>query len=244
VKPAVALLAALLTAAALSSCGSVTPVDSTQSLQLLPSADVFTSSVVATRALGTAQLTVDVRTAAPSRHDERTAVGPSVISSGWGDLTWSTATGGYREMVNSRGTYVQADPPDGGWVQQPVGTPTSTSGFTDPLRGLGVLRDVSNEGSDQASGVTATRYTGWLPLDATEAALMGLAPQDVEALADGTREIVTAWVDDFGHVVRVDREVAGTGQPLVQSRTSMDDFSLSLDLTPPTGAVTASTTPQ
>jgi hypothetical protein len=227
----------------LAACGGTASSQQSTDLELslLPSADAFTSAVVATRSMGTAHESIDVQTAAPSRHDRRTGDGPTVLSSGWGDVTWTADGRRYRELVNDRGTYVQSDPPTGDWALQPVGGPTLTSGYLDSLRDLGVLRDVTNEGSDTTPGVPTTRYSGWLPLDATEAALLGLTTADLATIPEAPnarQERVTAWVDDFGHVIRVDRRVLGATADLVRSTTSLDEFSLLLDLSSPTDAVT------
>jgi hypothetical protein len=162
-------------------------------------------------------------------------------------VTWSSSAATYRELVNNRGIYVQAAPPDGTWEQRPVDAPTLSSGYVDALRDLGVLKGVVDEGIDPASGVPATRYAGWLPLDARESALLGLTPSDVATIpagADQPREDVTAWVDDFGHIVRVDRRVTNGSGDLVRSTATLRDFSLLIDLTSPSDVVTATTTAQ
>jgi hypothetical protein len=250
VKPRTAVVAAILLAVCgLTSCGrsEVSSHSTPPALSLLPSADAFTSSVVATRAMGTARATFDVRTSAPSRTDDRRGAGAAVLSSGWGDVTWSSSADTYRELVNTRGIYVQADPPAGRWEQRPLDAPTLTSGYVDALRDLGVLKEVADEGIDSASGVPATRYTGWLPLDARESALLGLTAADLATIpagADQPREGVTAWVDDFGHIVRVERRVTNGSGDLVRSTATLSDFSLLIDLTSPSDVVTATTTGQ
>lgn len=216
----VALGLALL---ALTACGTPAPTSTTSAepLSLLPSADPFHSAVVATRALGTARIVIDGSIRTSTGIAPVSAQGVTVLGSGMGDLNWITPQGSFRELVNSRGIYVTANGTD--WTQWPVSDPTATSRYVDPLRGLGVLRDVSKEGTEVLDGVSTTRYTGWLP-------------------GDG-REDVTVWIDDSGHVIRVDRSAkdAKVNTPVTMT-TTMEEFSLQLDLTSPSGNVTLGAT--
>lgn len=230
----VALIGTLLVLAA---CGSGPP-PSTASygpISLLPSADPFTSAIVATKSLGTARLTVDVHHPDASRavHGE----GVTVLGSGQGDVTWSAADRTYRELVNARGLYVQAPPQTGGWEQWPIGHISATSGYVDSLRGAGVLHDVRNEGTEQLGSVTTTRYRGWTPLTQDEATRLGLAGLP----SPDAREDVTVWIDDFDHAVRIDRH-ATTSTDEVTVRTDYSDFSVLLNLTSPSHEVTATHT--
>jgi hypothetical protein len=233
----VALAAGLLMSVALCACGAPASGGSTSepAPSFLPSADAFTSAVVATKALGTARMALTVTRSTAGRTERATATGPTVFGTGLGDLTWSTGTDTFRELVNERGIYRQDEPPTGAWAQEPVGQPTGTSGYADSLRGLGVLRDVVDEGAESLDGVSTRRYRGWLPFDATEAALLGVAPTAVVAPTGdaGAGEVVTVWVDDFGHIVRVDRRAPATGDVVVSSSTTFDDYSLLLDLNTP-----------
>lgn len=218
----------------LAACGSTQarPEATALPITLLPSADPFTSAIVATKALGTARLVVDVTHPGGSAasHGE----GVTVLGSGQGDVTWTDATTTYRELVNNRGVYVQEPPLTGGWVQWPAGHISRTSGFADPLRGLGVLRDVTNTGPDTLGTVETTRYTGWLPLTSVEAARLGLDG----GLAPDSREQVTVWIDGFGHAVKVDRQAESTADS-VTSRTDFSEFSVLLNLSSPSHGVTA-----
>jgi hypothetical protein len=219
-------------------CGTTATSTSTPSgLTLLPSADAFHSAVVATRALGTARISVQGTRQEASGPATMRADGVSVLGNGMGDLTWTTPSGTYREIVNNKGIYGTTD--GSAWTQWSLDDPTPTSGFVDPLRGLGVLREATLAGHEDLGSVPTTRYSGWLPLDQREAALLGIpAAEDLTDL----REDVTVWIDDFGHVIRVDRSVAGrTGSPIVTTSSVMSEFSLQLDLTSPSGNVTLGT---
>jgi hypothetical protein len=223
------ILTAALATVLLAGCGGSTP--RTQSpappLTLLPSADPYTSAIVATKSLGTARLVVNaVHPGATVRGE-----GVTVLGSGQGDVTWSAGATPYRELLNGRGLYVQTPPGSGGWEKWPV---SATSGYIDSLRGLGALRDVVNEGPERLGSVATTRYRGWLPLTRDEATRLGLAGTP----AADAREDVTVWIDDFDHAVRVDR-FAATDQDSVTSRTDFSDFSVLLNLTSPSHDVTA-----
>jgi hypothetical protein len=219
--------------------GSAHPSTLEPSPGFLPSADAFTSAVVATKALGTAHMDLDVTASSTGQLTHAAAAGPTVFGTGLGDLTWTTGTTTFRELVNERGIFRQDSPPNGPWVQQEAGQPTSTSGFADSLRGLGVMRDVTDEGADSLNGVATARYSGWIPLNATEAALLGMPTAHLGSPSDvGTaREALTVWVDGFGHIVRVDRRAPATGDPLVASSVSFDDFAMLLDLNTPANVV-------
>jgi hypothetical protein len=230
---------------ALSGCGAPTSSSTSSSaaaLTLLPSADAFHSAVVATRALGTARIVVDVTRVAQTGNQTLTAGGVSVIGSGMGDLQWTTPDQSYRELVNNKGIFVTSTGAE--WTQWTLDEPTPTSGFVDPLRGLGVLREVTITGREDLGPVSTLRYTGWLPVDADEAAQLGLAEGDIPTLGDRPREDVSVWIDDFGHVVRVDRAVKDTeGRPRLTSSTAMTEFSMLLDLTSPSRNVTLGARP-
>ena len=228
------VLAAVMTALLLAGCGdpSPRPGASSGNLSLLPSADPFTSAIVATKSLGTARLTVDA--SHPQGTRSLHGAGVTVLGSGQGDVTWNADSRTYRELVNGRGVYVQEPPLTGGWEQWPVTHVSQTSGFVDSLRGIGVLRDVRIDGSESLGEIPTTRYRGWLPLTVDEALRLGLAGTP----APEAREDVTVWVDDFGHAVRVDR-YAATSDDEVNARTDFSDFSILLDLTSPSHDVTA-----
>ena len=212
--------AALGLAVATAACGTSTSAStgstsSPAALTLLPSADPFHSAVVATRALGTARLAVRLTRQTPAGPVEQTGAGVSVLGQGRGDLRWTAPGTAYRELVNERAIYVTSD--DRAWTQWSLDDPTATSAYVDPLRGLGVLHDVTAEPDQTIGGVLTTPYTGWLP-----------------RAAPAVREDVTAWIDGSGHVIQVDREATdATGQSLESSSTSMSDFSLLLDLSSP-----------
>jgi hypothetical protein len=228
------VIAVVLTALLLAGCGDPSPRAgaSSEPLSLLPSADAFTSAIVATKSLGTARLTVHAThpESGQSAHGE----GVTVFGSGQGDMTWSVGEATFRELVNARGIYVQVPPHSGGWEQWPVTHVSPTSGFADCLRGLSVLRDVQNEGPERLGPVETIRYRGWLPLTPDESAQLGLRGTP----APDAREDVTVWIDSFGHAVRIDRH-ASTSADTVDSRTEFSDYSVLLNLTSPSQDVTA-----
>jgi hypothetical protein len=227
----VALIGAVLL---LAGCGSG-PAQSeatSQPLTLLPSADPFTSAIVATKALGTARLIVDVTH--PDGALDTRGEGVTVLGSGQGDVTWAAGPTTYRELVNNRGVYVQQPPSTGGWEQWPAGHVSPTSGFVDSLRGLGVLREVTNAGPERLGTVDTTRHTGWLPLTSDEATRLGLSGE----VAPEAREDVTVWIDSFGHAVRVERHAESTDDA-VTARTDFSEFSVLLNLSSPSHDVTA-----
>ena len=227
---------------ALAACGAPSTGGTEPSpLTLLPSADAFHSAIVATRAMGTARLTIDVTHHSATASPSARATGPAVLGPGWGDMRWQSSGDAFRELVNSRGIYVTRD--DLHWTQYPVSPPTTTSGHVNVLRGLGVMNDIAVTGDQATGGVSATTYRGWLPIDAAEAAQLGLTDSERQAVGPEGREQVTAWVDDFGHVIRVDRAVeAASGARVLDTTTTMDDFSMMLDLASPSQNVVQGTT--
>jgi hypothetical protein len=219
------VLTAVVAVVVLGGCGTPAPsADSTpQPLSFLPSADAYHSAIVATRALGTARITIDGTIPEAAGSSQVAATGVTVLGTGMGDLNWTTPAGDYRELVNNRGIYVTSNGTD--WTQWMIEQPTATSAYVDPLRGLGVLQDVNRRGPQTLGNVPTTRYTGRLPLDAKR------------------REDVSVWIDDFGHVIRVDRTVLdANGRQLGDISATMTDFGLQLDLSSPSGNVTLGAT--
>ena len=241
-RPLSHLVGSALAVLALGACGAPAATGTPASpLTLLPSADAFHSAVVATRSMGTARLTIEVTRPSAQGSPPSHAAGPTVLGPGWCDLRWQTPQGDFRELVNSRGIYVTRD--DRQWTQFPVSPPTTTSGYANALRGLVVLNDITETDGESTGGVPATTYRGWLPIDSAEAAQLGLTASERQVIGPEGREQVTAWVDDYGHVVRVDRSVAdASGASVVAATTSMDDFSLMLDLASPSQNVVQGTT--
>ncbi|MBK9738377.1 MAG: hypothetical protein IPO93_02405 [Actinobacteria bacterium] len=208
----------------------------------MPTANAFTSAIMATRSMGTATVEVDVTIEAPGRPVHLRADGGAVLTRGRGDLMWTSDSGTFREVVNDQAIFTQDRPPEGPWVRTPKESATTTSGFTDPLRGLGVLQDVTGGGPATEAGVATSRFLGWLPADDAELTGLGLTSEQVAAhrrdRPDG-RVGITVWLDPYEHVVRVDRQLpeAGPDAPGVDVSTRLTDFSVLLDLTSPRGSV-------
>ncbi len=83
-----------------------------------PAASDFVSTVMRTRVLGTAELTVDVTTTTPDGTTRLTGSGPAGISQGYGGLTWVTDNGEtFTEISNGKGLFVQTGGSDGMWTK-------------------------------------------------------------------------------------------------------------------------------
>jgi len=205
---------------------------------MMPSANDFTSAVTATRSLGTADVDVSVELTGTDGPRQWHATGAAVLPRGRADLTWTSETGTFRELVNDQAIFTQSQPPDGPWIRTAYPGTTATSGYADTLRGLSILRDVTPEGPGSLDGVATSRYSGWLPATQAELQALGLtageAKQLVDALPDG-RVAVTVWLDSGGHIVQVARDFVppAPGDPQVHAVTTLYDFSVLLNLNSP-----------
>lgn len=237
----------LLAALAVVGCSAprapaASPSSTRPALAVMPSANEFTSAVEATRSLGTADVNIDVEVSAPTGPRALRATGAAVLSRGRADLTWTSAAGTFRELVNDQAIFTQERPPDGPWIRTAYPGTTPTSGYADTLRGLSGLRDVTLDGTQDLRGVTTSRYVGWLPAVETELTALGLTPieaAEVLRAQPDARVSVTVWLDSHDHVVQVARELTpvGADDPGVRATTSFTDFSVLLNLNSPRGNV-------
>lgn len=214
-----------------------------------PSANDYVSAVLNTKTRGSAKVTTTITIQTPE--GERTLVGkgPTFLDPGFGVINWSDGDATFREMVNDQGIFVQSEPPDGRWIQYvdakattdtgEAGT-TTTSGSASPLRGLGVAQNVVDEGTEKLGKVTATRYSGQLPLTPKELRAMGLTEAEISSIGDGWQgadEQVTVWIDPDGFIVKVDRAIdlpnAPGGPASVSSSTLLRNLGVALDVTSP-----------
>lgn len=203
----------------------------------MPSADEFVSAIVATRSMGTADVVVDVTEESASGTVRLQARGPAVLPRGRADLTW-TGQGTFRELVNDQAIFTQRQPPDGPWIRTTYPGTTATSGYADTLRGLSVLRDVTAEGSESLGGVKTSRYAGWLPATQPELQALGLSADEANQAVDSHpngRVAVTVWLDSRSHIVQVARDFvpSAPGDPQVRAVTTLQDFSVLLNLNSP-----------
>lgn len=235
--------AALLACLALASCSapgvaSPTPSSTGQAIAIMPSANDFTSAVTATRSLGTATVDVRVELSGSDGPKRWHAIGAAVLTRGRADLTWTSESGTFRELVNDQAIFTQRQPPDGPWIRTTYPGTTATSGYADTLRGLSVLRDVTAEGSESLGGVKTSRYSGWLPATQPELQALGLSADEANQAVDSHpngRVAVTVWLDSRSHIVQVARDFvpSAPGDPQVRAVTTLQDFSVLLNLNSP-----------
>ena len=213
-----------------------------------PSANDYVSAIIGTQSMGTAKLSIDLKTKAAGVDRLVHGEGTGDLQSGWADLRWTGDGPATREMVNDQGIFVQSSPPDGRWTHvatkgdAPRTTPTS--GSADPLRSLETLRDVTVQGPETLDGVETTRFVGTLPASAVELAALGLTEEQIAAagtLPSGSRVDVTLWFDSAKHVIRVDRLLnlgTATSTDLTAfTTTTLSDFSSMIDLRSPTSTI-------
>jgi hypothetical protein len=215
-------------------------------ISMMPTASDFVSSVIRTRDLGTADLEVQVESQVDGRQQRLAGSGGSSLGEGLGDMEWTQGDTRFRELSNDVAVFVQTPPGADRWTRLAKGEVTQTTGFADPLRGLGVLQSVTDEGTEPVGDITARRYSGQVPADASALRALGLTQDSIDAIqaAGATAPItVTAWVDPAGRVVRVVRSYnssSGSGPHVsVTSTTDLSDFSRELNLqSPPSASVT------
>lgn len=241
-----ALAGALLAAtAAVAACGgppSSTPVPS-EPLTMMPSGSDLVSALVFTESLATSAVDIEITSRIGDREQERTARGAVGMRGGFGELTWTDTD--VRERRNGRGVFVQSPASSGTWVHLRDGETTDTLPLADVLRGLGQLTDVSVEPAEGGS----VRYSGTVPLTAEALDRFGLSASQKASIGSawqGQTMAASVWVDGLNRIVRIDRAIDLTGDdgtPVnVTVTTRLSDFSIWFDGSPPSGAVSATTT--
>lgn len=230
----------LIASAALTSACDSTPTAQPPSLVTAPPPTPTASDVVDavshTRGLGTAALAVEVMTDVDGATRSLTGSGSAALDQDHGTITWTDADGrSTRELSNGRGLFVQTEVPDGRWVRLDDAGSTPTGPLVGPLRGLGGLQHVAEDGHEVMGGVEVTSFTGDLPATAQALQQLGLTVEEqavMQAAAAGTPIQVTVWIDGGGRVVRVDRSL---DLPVGSATTSttLSRFSDPIDLSPP-----------
>lgn len=205
-----------------------------------PASSDYVDALEHTRSLGTASVTIVID---PTRLGQGPLSGTGAVAfyDGHGDLAWTRPDGSVvRERSNSRGVFVQDEPPDGPWRRATATPPTVL--LTDPLRGLGQVVSPQLLGSDIVDGESTERWSGTMHATSEQLDLLALGPAERAALPADPSELavrVTAWIDDAGRLHRVDRELVapGTGDPTALARVStrISDFSRVIDLSTPPG---------
>lgn len=246
-------MTALVVAGSLGGCGTprVDPTTATsaasETIPPTPSANGFISSILGTRTTGSATLAVTLRTVVDGTERSLDGAGPAALNPGYADLTWTSDDTDTRVLVTGKGTFVQVEPPDGMWTELADGDTTPTSGLSDPLRDLGAMSDVVEEGRETIDGTPATRYTGTVPAASSTLRTMGLSDEELTAVGDawqGTRVAITVWIDDAKRVIRVDRLLdlgpEGSVDASAFSSTRLSGFGDAIDLSsPPSESVVA-----
>lgn len=176
----------------------------------------------------------------------------TITADGIIDFAGSEASLQVSSPMMGTGSSMQVVLADGvGYVKVPmfgdkwISSPTKDLGLSmaDPTQGLETLRkaaDLTEVGTEDINGVTATKYTGTVDLSEAVGQL-GLPAADAEKaqreLAKVARTAdVTVWVDDQDRVVRYDQELAvnADGQQVqVSSSTSLSDFGITTDIQAP-----------
>ena len=233
---AIALLAAVVTV--LSGCGTKR-VDATASpsasgsvseiIPPTPSANDFVSAIMLTKIAGSADLDVEAVTSVDGVERRLQGSGFGAVGSGLADLTWVSDAGTTRELINEKGDFVQTDVPGGMWTQLAEGDTTPTTGFANPIRGLAGMLNVVNQGVDNVNGVSATRYTGNIPVDPDELTGFGFSDEEIAAM-DGTwmgaLVDATVWLDAADRVIRVERNLdLGDASPIPVTAFTATDLS-------------------
>lgn len=233
-------VAALTILVLLAGCAPSGPPSAATPPPPTPASSAFLDALEHTRSLGTATVQVAVDAAGPGTR--LSGSGAVALYDGYGSLLWESADGeDFAERSNGRGIYVQDDPPSGAW--RTVTGPTRTSPLADPLRGLGQVVSPQAQGSEVVDGRTAQRFVGRAPGTREQLTLAGLPPGDpaTPTTAADSEVEVTAWIDDRGRIIRIDRVIvpadgpAGSAAPDVTARTStlLSDFSRVIDLSTP-----------
>jgi hypothetical protein len=258
----VATVLAASLATALAGCGTKRVEQSTASSSTIsvtasapeiipptPSANDFVSAIMFTKIAGSADLAVEAVTSVGGIDRRLEGDGSGAVGSGFADMTWVSDSGSERELVNDEGIFLQTDGPAGRWTKLADGEITPTTGFADPIRGLGAMSDVTEEGAETIDDVAATRYSGTLPVDVDALRAMGLSEEEVASLGDswvGAVIVATVWLDATNRVIRVERALdLGEASPVrvtAFTATDISDYGKSIILkSPPDESVTTAT---
>lgn len=213
----VALVAALPLAACTASTAPASVVPAT------PSVDPFTDALVATRTWAAARADIVLAQVIDGQARTDRATGSLGLDKGVGTLTWAD---GRQEAIDHRGP--RSRPPQGQWA------PAARPALIRALAGLS--SGLARAGEDRVAGVMATRFEGSEPVTADTLAALALpdavAAEVLRTAGPGDRVAVTAWVDPYRRLIRLDRRLdAGSVHALVT--TSLSDFGTFVDLTTP-----------
>ena len=129
---------------------------------------------------------------------------------------------------------MQLDPPDGEWLAIPPDewTPTATTG--NPLRGLGDMTGLTDEGADVIAGVPTIRFTGSLPA-AEHGDGMGLNESALRLVAADPAAAIdlTVWVDGQGLITRIMRTLRTSADVAASTVTDLAGFGTSVQIITP-----------
>ncbi|MCX6432379.1 MAG: hypothetical protein NTX29_06185 [Actinobacteria bacterium] len=241
-----AVSALLLAVLSIGACGTprvpVGDADDTAapSPAMMPTPNAFVSAVMHTRDLGSADVDITVDTSLDGSTDHVDGIGAVALDRGFGNIAWTGADGTTRVINNDVAIFVRDDVAGGMWTRLPEGQLEPRTAFANPLAGLGLLQNVVSADAEAIDGSHATRYSGRLPADQQALSAFGLTDEEITRLGDTSRAPgidVTAWVDDAGRLLRVDRAFrlpaeSGTSADLRVS-TALSDFSGVIDVGPP-----------
>lgn len=147
-------------------------------------------------------------------------VGYVEMDPGFGDITWTDDWGTTREVITSRGHFLDLD---GTWLEIERDGALPTTVAFDPLAGLAGATNVVEVGTEDVEGTTTIRLDADLiPSDGR--LIMGFSEEELTVFeqADNASLIATIWVDADGQIVRIVREFAASsidGDPI--SATSL-----------------------
>lgn len=207
---------------------------------LTPVASPVLDAVTATRALGTAAVSVK-NASSVGRVGEWVSVGTGQLDlgKGLGRIAYESSHGGTSELlVNQDGAFVSSD---GGthWFLLSFGQTTPLLGSVNVFRALDQV-DWSTGTPDTVDGVALTRYDGVMvdPTIADALDGMGVSTEQPELLAElAALEIdASVWIDADGHIVRLLRTVSGTTPdgPLTATQlATLTDFRSAIDIDSP-----------
>ena len=238
-----ARVAVVAAALALTGCTGTTGSTSTTGTtpSLAPSADPLTNAVETTASLGTARVTLGASSRVGDDPELRVAGSGTVdLSDAQGYLVLRVTGGTEGDdvgiLVNDEGGFVSDD---GGasWAELAPRQQAPFLAAVDPLRGLAGLGSLATAEEAVVDGLDATRYDAELPTDSLDEALVGFGI--ATELGDWEAPVLrlSAWVDDAGRVVRVERTLTATteaGALAATSITALSDFGAPIDLRSPT----------